>query len=111
MCRVSTISDDWIVKGFHLHMEGVELVMRPDHLGTIVFKKVFRSTPNKDAEAAISRAQELLEDVEWRARFHREALRAREFLRARGLLAELARGRAAEMTFLAAALHRMGIKR
>jgi hypothetical protein len=29
MCHPSVISDDWVTKGFHLHVEGIELAVRP----------------------------------------------------------------------------------
>ena len=34
MCRISPISDDWVVKGCHLHVGKVEVVLRPDLLRT-----------------------------------------------------------------------------
>jgi hypothetical protein len=111
MCRISKISHDWIVKGFHLHVFDVELVMRPDHQGGIKFKKVFQSTPDLEIVAAVNRAMELMMDRTWRALLYREALRAREYMVGdSSSLAGLARGRAAEFTFLASALKRMGIE-
>jgi len=111
MCRISKIGDDWIVKGFHLHVHEVELVMRPDHKGGVMFKKFFQSTPDRDAQRAIGRAKELLADVAWRRRFYRELERARRFMESRGGgLADLAHGRAAEFTFLLIALRRLGIE-
>ena len=110
MCRISKISEDWIVKGFHLHVYNIEVVMRQDHLGGIVFKKWFRSVSNEAARPAIDRARELLQDVYWRRLFHREASRAREYVgRTSTRLEDLAIGRAAEFTFLMAALRKMGI--
>jgi hypothetical protein len=110
MCRISKISEDWIVKGFHIHVYDVELVMRPDHQGGIVFKKWFRSVSNEAARPAIERARELLQDEHWRRLFYREAMRAREYVRRTSTrLQDLAIGRAAEFTFLMAALCKMGI--
>jgi hypothetical protein len=111
MCRISKIGNDWVVKGFHLHVHEVELAMRPDHNGGVIFKKCFGATPDRDAQPAIGRAMELLEDVAWRRRFVRELERARRFVETSGgRLSDLANGRAAEFTFLLVALRRMGIE-
>ncbi len=110
MCRISRISSDWIVKGFHIHVYKIELVMRPDHKGGIVFKKCFRATSDEEARPAIKRAKELLEDVHWRSLFYREAVRARDYVRGESTrLEDLATGRAGEFTFLLIALRKMGI--
>jgi hypothetical protein len=110
MCRISKLSEDWIVKGFHIHVYDIELVMRPDYQGGIVFKKLFRSVSDEMARPAIERARELLQDVHWRRLFHREAMRGREYVRRTSTrLEELATGRAAELTFILAALRKMGI--
>ena len=44
MCRISAVSEDWVDKGCHVHVASVELALRPDHLGGIVFRSVFSST-------------------------------------------------------------------
>lgn len=109
MCRISKIGDDWIVKGFHLHVHDVELVMRPNHKGSIIFKKCFRSTPDREAQPAIGRASQLLTDITWHQRFYRELERARRFVQTSGgRLSDLANGRAAEFTFLLVALRKNG---
>jgi hypothetical protein len=107
MCRISTVSDDWATKGFHIHIEGVELVMRPDHLGRIVFKKFFRSTSDASASQAIRVARNLLDDPQWRTRFLAALDRGSTYLLGvEGELRSLARGRTREFKFLRIALER-----
>jgi len=110
MCRPSKISEDWIVKGFHIHIDGIELAVHPDHQGGVTFKKVFASTTDAQEKLAVRRAEECLQDVEERRRWYRDVERARRYLcRDAGALTELALGRGAEFTFLLAALRRMGV--
>ena len=76
MCRPSPVSDDWVVKGCHIHVDGVELAVRPAHTPTyqdgVVFKKVFRSTSNLAFQAAARKArEECLPDPMVRARWRR----------------------------------------
>ena len=33
MWRVSAVTDDWVAKGCHIHIDWVELAVRPDHDG------------------------------------------------------------------------------
>src|SRR6266550_4421003 len=50
ICRPSTVSDDWVFKGFHINVEGIELRVRPGHRrGMIVLKRFFR----RDSEAGV----------------------------------------------------------
>src|SRR5438128_1673680 len=61
MCRPSTVGDDWVVKGCHIHVDGIELVMRPTHsaayLDGIVFKRFFGSTSDRAFQAAEKKAR------------------------------------------------------
>ena len=110
MCRISSIADDWVTKGCHIHVGEVELAMRPDHTGGIVFKKVYESTSDVDSVRAAKQAMQLLNDIRRRRRFHGILLRARTFLQGQtGRLAELAIARSGELTFLIHALRKMGI--
>ena len=53
ICRPSAIYDDWVLKGFHVHVEGVELAVRPGHqTGMIAIKRVFRSGSVAEVDAA-----------------------------------------------------------
>jgi hypothetical protein len=108
MWRISRVSEDWVVKGFHLHYQDVEVAMRPDHRGSIVFTKVFASTSDQEAHAAIASANELLEDPQWRRRFRETIERAMQFLRGvEGRHRSLARGRLCEFHFLTIALEKL----
>ena len=99
MCRASTVTDDWVVKGCHIHVDGVELAVRPTHntkyLDGFVFKKVFRSTPDEAFGGAATKArQECLTDPTVRAKWRRALLGAIAYVRSfAGEPAELANGR------------------
>ncbi len=107
LCRPSVISDDWVVKGFHLHVEQVELAVRPGHRpGLIVFKSCFASASPQDVDAAerIVR-QQCLAHPNVRIQWCNAIERAIGFLEGYdGELAELANGRKAELSFLKKAL-------
>ena len=87
MCRPSTVADDWVVKGCHIHVDGVELGVRPAHVRTyldgVVFKKIFQSTSDEAFEAAARKArEECLADPVVRARWRRALERGMAFVRA-----------------------------
>ncbi len=108
MCRISPVSDDWTTKGFHIHIDGIELAVRPDHRGGIVFRKCFGSTSDADALRAAGIARSLLDDPAWRKRFRDAIGRGIEFLNGvEGVLHDKARGRAGELKFLRVALDKM----
>ena len=108
MFRISTIADDYVTKGLHIHVEGVELKVRPDHQGGIVFKKVFASTPDTEAGAAAQSAEKDLANHEQVECLYQAACRALEFVRGyEGALEQLAKGRAAEFSFLIRSLKKM----
>jgi hypothetical protein len=86
MCRPSTVTDDWVVKGCHIHVDGVELAVRPAHSPTyldgVVFKKAFRSTPDDVFRAAVRKArEECLPAATVRARWRRALERGRVYVR------------------------------
>jgi hypothetical protein len=108
MCLPSVVADDWVVKGFHIHVDGIELVMRPDHLGKVKFTNFFSGSSESDVNDAIRRAtQECLPDPGMRRRWIESIQRARlHLISHRGALRSLAIGRVAEMHFLQIALER-----
>jgi len=110
MCRPSIVADDWVVKGCHIHVDGAELAVRPDHTGGIVFRPVFSNTPKAAVDAAIRTAKrDCITDPAHRARWRRDIERAMRFLRTyTGELASLANGRLFEFRFLIVALDRYG---
>lgn len=99
MCRASTVADDWVVKGCHIHVDGVELGVRPthspDYLDGFIFKKVFHSTPDTAFAASAHKARkECLADAGERVRWRRVLERAVAYVRAfKGEPADLANGR------------------
>lgn len=99
MCRASTVTDDWVVKGCHIHVDGVELAVRPAHSPTyrdgFVFKKVFRSTSDEAFRgAALKARQECLPDANVRLRWRRALGRGMSFVRSfSGEPADKANGR------------------
>ncbi len=53
LCRPSAVYDDWVQKGFHIPVQGIELIVRPGHRrGMIVFKRFFRRDDRRDVDAA-----------------------------------------------------------
>jgi hypothetical protein len=110
MCEISTIADDWIVKGLHMHVEKVEIAVRPDHKGGITYRRVFAATSEDEFGRAIAAIDLHLQDRKNRARLYRDVQRARDYvIQNTTALRELAVGRAAEFAFLMGALRKMGI--
>jgi len=56
MCQASTVTDDWVTKGCHIHVNGVELNIFTNHLGGIDFRSVFSSTHENRVKQAIKTA-------------------------------------------------------
>ena len=106
MCRPSTVTDDWVVKGCHIHVDGVELALRPTHSPTyregFVFKKVFRSTLDAAFQAAARKArEECLPDPTVRSRWRRALAGGIVFVRSfSGEPADKANGRQYEFARL-----------
>ncbi len=106
--RFSVVAADWITKGCHLHIAGVEIGMKPDHRGGIVFKRVFTTDDMAEIRQAIAVANELLRDQAFRRKAREVVERALVYLRGEsGLLRKLAEGRQLEMRMLIHALNRM----
>lgn len=108
MCLPSVVADDWIVKGFHIHVNGIELAVRPNHTGGVKFSSVFSGPAEADILAAIRQAtEECLPNHNVRNRWLESVERARlHLISHRGILRSLAIGRGAEMHFLQIALKR-----
>ena len=108
MCQPSVVADDWVVKGFHIHIGGVELVVRPDHLGGVAFFGFFSGDDPGEMAKAVKHAETVcLPDDQVRARWARAARRATELMRTyEGEPAALANGRMLEFKFLILALER-----
>ncbi len=99
MCRPSTVTDDWVVKGCHIHVDGIEIGVCPSHspnyLDGIVFKRIFSTTPAEAFRAAAKKAREdCLSDATVRGRWRRSLKGAMEYVRSfSGEPAALANGR------------------
>lgn len=108
MCNSSKVYEDWVVKGFHIHVKGVELGVYPDHNGKIGFKSVFANTSQTKLDKAIRHANEqCLPDPDVRKKWYQMVNSARTHLSTyRGKLQTKARGRLLEFTFILIALER-----
>jgi hypothetical protein len=102
------VADDWVTKGFHIRVNGIELAVRPDHEGGVTFVSVFSSPEEADVQAAIRRAtRECLDDGQVRTRWSESIQRAKlHLISFEGELQPIARGRLMEMRFLEIALQR-----
>jgi hypothetical protein len=109
MCRISIPSDDWVTKGCHVHVGRVELSLRPDHLGGIVFRPPFSRTSDWEADAAARLVDGRLADPAWRAKLQETIQGAMTYLMGvEGEYRDLARGRLCELRKLIRALERWG---
>jgi len=107
MCRISAVSEDWVGKGCHVHAASVELALRPDHLGGIVFRRVFSSTDDWQLWVAEQLVKAKLDDVLWRNKLKGTIERAMTHLiGVQGQNYDLARGRLFELRMLVRALER-----
>jgi hypothetical protein len=109
MWRISPICDDWVDKGCHIHINQIELAVRPNHLSEVVFRKVFSSTTDQDLDLANRIATNLLGDPEFRRKLIDSLERAMEhMLGVTGQKAPRARGRLREFNFLIINLRLLG---
>jgi len=107
MCRISAVSEDWVGKGCHVHVSSVELALRPDHLGGIVFRPVFSTTDDWQLWVAARLVEAKLDDVLWRNKLKDTIERAMTHLMGvQGPNYDLARGRLFELRMLVRALER-----
>jgi hypothetical protein len=104
--RISKIAPDYVAKGVHIHVDGVELKVLPGAGGTVVFKPVFRSQ-EAIAGSAIGEARRALADPSFRRELLATATRATEYLRQSGLPGAVAKS--GETNFLRIALEKMGL--
>lgn len=106
--QVSKIAPDWATKGFHVHVDSVELAIRPAQGGSIVIKPVFSSTTTSAFNTAAGKMQNELGDLAARQHLYREAIRARDYLRS--LKSDQAAAKAGELSFLIHALKKLGVQ-
>jgi hypothetical protein len=107
ICQPSAIYDDWVIKGFHILVNGVELRVRPGHTpGMVVFKRFFSADSRDDVDAArrIATAK-CLSSVAVRRKWIDTLVRARDYLDGYdGMFPEAANGRKYEFRRLEKAL-------
>lgn len=110
MCEPSKITDDWVTKGCHIHVNGVELNIYTNHIGEIAFRPVFSSIRRALVEQAMKTAyEECLPDPATRARWIQRLKMATIFmLDYSGELHGLANGRMLEFRFIQIAINRWG---
>lgn len=110
MCRASKVTGDWVVKGCHIHIGPIELVVFPDHEGGFGFKPFFKVTPqNKKAvdEAIKAVQEECVPDPQVRKRWIRSLNQAMNYMLSfDDEPSALANGRMLEFKFLILALER-----
>jgi RHS repeat-associated protein len=78
--KIHPPAPDWVTKGVHITVEGVELMVRPDHKGGIVFKPI-GLVAKKEVEEAIKYAHKLLRDKEFIKKLLEISLKGRDYLK------------------------------
>jgi len=108
MCEPSKIADDWVIKGCHIHVAGVELRVVCDHRGGVAFKPVFSNTPHHQLASALKEAiEECLPDAQVRQRWIQRLSAASSYmLNYEGELSARANGKMLEFRFLRLAIAR-----
>lgn len=106
MCQPSKMDQDWVTKGFHLSLDGVEIAVRPTHSPTYLdgfkFVKFFSKRDDEFTGAAKRAREECLSDPIVRARWRRDLERGIEHMRSfsRTAHAKQANGRQFEFRWL-----------
>ena len=108
MCAASKIADDWIVKGCHIHVDGVELVIFTNHFGSIDFRPFFSTEDPDRAAAAIKKAWlKCLPDPDVRKHWMKRLDMARGYMmNYKGIYAALANGRMFDFKMIRIAISR-----
>jgi hypothetical protein len=110
MCEPSKVTDDWVTKGCHIHINRVELNIYTDRFGEIRFRPVFSNTTSKQLAAALKIVrEECLPDAATRQRWIERLEKATVFMLGyAGDLHDLANGRMLEFKFIRIAIERWG---
>jgi hypothetical protein len=110
MCQASKVTNDWVVKGCHIHIGGIELAVFPDHKGSLNFRPFFKVTPERAtavANALKMAQEECLPNPEIRERWIRSLNQGTTYMLSYvGQLSSRANGRMLEFKFLKIALER-----
>jgi hypothetical protein len=110
MCQPSKMAEDWVIKGCHIHVNGVELAVVSDHEARVAFRSFFSATSNDRAKVAIKIATEkCLADAairkDWVAKLDMARVYMLEYPQGHSL-ASLANGRMFEFKMLKIAIQR-----
>lgn len=105
--RISNVAPDWAQKGAHIHVDGIELAVRPGKPGEVVFRSVFSSQRAGDVAAATNRAESALKNPQFVQNLHDAAGRAIELLKTGS---KMDRARAGELRFLQHTLKKLGAR-
>lgn len=108
MCEPSKVADDWVIKGCHIHVAGIELQMLTDHHGELFFRPVFSSSPTERVAVALREVREhCLPDPAVRKQWLLKLQMAQTFmLDYTGAWASLANGRMLEFKMMRIAIER-----
>lgn len=88
--KISKVAPDWGTKGAHIHIDGVELAVRPTNVkGEVIFKPVFSSSSDKSVEGAIKKAEKLINNEKFRNELIQKSESAMKMLNGSGKSAEL----------------------
>jgi hypothetical protein len=99
---ISSISEDWLRKGAHVKVGGVELLVLPGEGGRVVLKPYFSSTARKTAEGAMAAGELALRDRDFVQRLLSTVDRAIPYAAQNGNP-----GKSAEFHFLSVALNKL----
>lgn len=110
MCEPSKVTDDWVTKGCHIHVDGIELNIFTNHTGGIGFRSVFSSSRPEQVASAIKVAyRDCLSDPFTRNRWIQRLDMARVFmLDYPGQMRDLANGRMFDFKMIRVAIERWG---
>jgi hypothetical protein len=109
-CKISPFHDDWVSKGCHVKVGRIEVKLRPNHRGAIVFRRVFAATTETEVAFAAQVILGSLTDPAWRRRLLQTLEGALKNLRCfEGELKDKARSRSGEIQRLVVILKRMGV--
>jgi hypothetical protein len=110
VCDASHVAPDWVVKGFHIHVNGIELQVFPDHRGSISFRAMFAETSEYAASTAIRIAiEDCLSNPEVRRAWIKSLERAWVFMTSvQGTFESRANGRMFEFKMTILAIQRWG---
>ena len=108
MCEPSIVTHDWVTKGCHIHVNGVELNLYTDYYGRLNFRPVFSSTSGDEVIEALKIVRErCLPDPAVQRRWIQRLQMATAFMLSyAGGLHDLANGRMLEFKFIRIAIER-----